>query len=220
VVLKKESFWKNPNAMSGEIFSKKEAYDAQKQEKTRFQKRRNFGKSAKKFAVWIVVLMTVLFTGAGALVSLQNTSSQAPRISIEDYVARFPIQSREHIKVGESHPAYNSNPPTSGWHYEEEAKWRIYDEELPDEQLVHNLEHCGIWISYQPAISSSTKSAIAAFARQFPTKIIVTPRAKNDAPISLASWGLLMKLSDFDQDKMGAFVAAFINKNGPECGTQ
>jgi hypothetical protein len=136
---------------------------------------------------------------------------------LEDYIIHYPIQGRDHIEVGQSHPNYNSNPPTSGWHYEEAAEWGIYDKELPDEQLVHNLEHCGIWISYQPTIPVDQKEALVAFAKAFPSKVILTPRSKNDSPIALASWGILMKLNDYNQDLMTAFLAAFLNKNGPEC---
>jgi len=28
----------------------------------------------------------------------------------------FPIQGQQHITPGQTHPAYNSDPPTSGWH--------------------------------------------------------------------------------------------------------
>src|SRR3989344_5078 len=52
------------------------------------------------------------------------------------------------VAVGASHEAYNSNPPTSGPHYEQPSRWGVSQAELPDEQLIHNLEHGGIWISY------------------------------------------------------------------------
>jgi len=201
-----------------EIFiSKKEEYDFKRQKKIRQSKRRLVLKSLKKVAVWITVVMTIIFTGAGIVISLRGAGSRVDVKILKDYLNVYAIQGRDHIAIGSSHPEYNSNPPTSGWHYEKEAEWGIYDEELPDEQLVHNLEHCGVWISYQPTISSETKDKLLSFARRFPSKMIVTPRARNDSAIALASWGVLLKLPDYREDLMTAFVTSFLNRNGPEC---
>jgi hypothetical protein len=201
----------------GEIFSRKGEYEAKKAEKVRSQKRRSLLKLAKHVGVWMVVILTILFTAGGVLFSLWQDAGQPNVTALENSLSRYPLQGREHIPVGAAHPAYNSNPPTSGWHYEKPAKWGIYEEELADEQIVHNLEHCGIWISYQPTLSPDLKAVVLNFAKQFPTKMIVTPRAANDAPIVFASWGVLMKLDRFDQDKAEAFVTSFLNRNGPEC---
>ena len=59
-----------------------------------------------------------------------------------------PIMAVRHIQIGEQHEPYNSDPPTSGPHYAQPAQAGFYDEALPDEQLVHNLEHGYIVIWY------------------------------------------------------------------------
>ena len=59
-----------------------------------------------------------------------------------------PIQGRDHIKVGANHPSYNSNPPTSGPHYEEPVAAGVYESEYADENLIHSLEHGYVIISY------------------------------------------------------------------------
>ncbi len=121
----------------------------------------------------------------------------------------FPIVSREHIAIGASHTPYNSNPPTSGPHYEQPAEWGVYQTELPDEQLIHNLEHGGIWISYT-TIDDATKGALEQIAKSH-VKIIVTPRLKDDAPIVLVSWGQLQKLQAYDEQAILKFIK--INSN-------
>ncbi|MFA4871661.1 MAG: DUF3105 domain-containing protein [Patescibacteria group bacterium] len=120
-----------------------------------------------------------------------------------------PILGVQHISVGASHPAYNSNPPTSGWHYAQPANWGVYQTELPDEQVVHNLEHGGVWISYKE-IDDATKVALEKIGRAN-SQIIVTPRRANDAHIALASWGRLQKLEQFDETAIMNFIKA--NKN-------
>lgn len=122
----------------------------------------------------------------------------------------YPILGQQHINVGASHPTYNSNPPTSGWHYAEPAEWGIYENELPDEKLVHNLEHGGIWISYKD-VDEGVKTKLGDIGRRYPQSVIVTPREKNDEKIILASWGRLQKFSQYDEESIIKFIKA--NKN-------
>ena len=123
-----------------------------------------------------------------------------------------------HIAVGAAHLPYNSNPPTSGPHHLEPATWGIYQKELSDEVLVHNLEHGGIWISYGD-IDQPTKQKIETLAKQYPDKLIVTPRGNDDARIVLASWGRLLKLESFDEPTIIAFIRT--NKNrAPEANVR
>ncbi|KKU11348.1 MAG: hypothetical protein UX17_C0081G0006 [Parcubacteria group bacterium GW2011_GWC2_45_7] len=117
---------------------------------------------------------------------------------------------REHIAMGATHPPYNSNPPTSGWHYGQAADWGFYDRELPDEQVIHNLEHGGVWIAYKD-IDESTQLKLQELARRYPGSVIVTHRPGNDAKIALASWGRLDKLDNFDEGRMVQFIRD--NKN-------
>ena len=61
---------------------------------------------------------------------------------------RFPIQGQQHIQAGQTHPAYNSDPPTSGWHYDTPLASGFHEQPVADEQLVHNLEHGHVVIAY------------------------------------------------------------------------
>ncbi len=127
----------------------------------------------------------------------------------------YPDQGRAHIYAGERHPPYNSNPPTSGWHLPAPAAWGFYANELPDELVVHNLEHGGIWISYKNPNDSQLTEKLEALARRFPVKVIITVRPKNDSPIAVAAWGRLLTLDHYDEQQTIAFINAFKNK-GPE----
>ena len=124
----------------------------------------------------------------------------------------YPIQGRDHIVIGAAHDPYNSNPPTSGSHYEQPANWGFYDTELPDEQLVHNLEHGGIWISYT-GIDEETLSNLKKIAQAYPGSVVVTSRAKNEQKIILASWGTLKRLTDYDKDVIIDFINTHKNKS-------
>src|SRR6266498_134025 len=90
----------------------------------------------------------------------------------------FPIQSRDHIEVGVTHPAYNSNPPTGGWHYAQPSDWGVYTEanNQPDERFLHNLEHGGVWISYNPdKANKDTIDKLTTLTKSYSSKVILSP---------------------------------------------
>lgn len=124
----------------------------------------------------------------------------------------FPILPSGHVPAGTRVTTYNSNPPTSGPHWPTPAAWGIYSDPLPDEQLVHNLEHGGIWVSYGD-VDAATRAKLEAYARTYPEAIVLTPRPQNESWIVLASWGRLQKFDAFDEQRMTAFLSANLNKS-------
>ncbi len=153
---------------------------------------------------WTIGIVLVIAISYGLILIARKDQQPLPGEALT-------IQGQEHIAVGASHPEYNSNPPTSGWHYAQPARWGVHQTELPDEQLIHNLEHGGIWISYM-GIDDSTRSALEKIATS-QSKVIIEPRAKNDAPIVLAAWGRLLKLEKFDEQTIVAFIGANRNRS-------
>lgn len=207
------------------LLDEPKSYQEKKRVKERIAFKKTLKKRLKAVFVWTVVILMILFFGGGALISLIERPGieergRPRRLSVENRVKVFSDQGVAHISDGEVFADYNSNPPTSGPHYAAAAKWGIYEEELPDERLLHNLEHCGIWISYRPDIPAEEKAKIEAFARGFPSKIIVTPRAKNSSPIALAAWTRLLELDSFSEEDANGFAALYLNKIGPECSAR
>ncbi|HET6781858.1 MAG TPA: DUF3105 domain-containing protein [bacterium] len=127
----------------------------------------------------------------------------------------YPNQGRDHISRGAPHPPYNSNPPTSGWHDPSPAPWGLYTNEIADEILVHNLEHGGIWISYRDPKDQEVIDQLAELIKRFPSKVIVTPRPKNDSRIAVAAWTRLLTLEQYDEEQILDFIKAHRNR-GPE----
>ena len=163
--------------------------------------------------VGLLVLVGVAWLVQGAVRSGSGTTgsggaSQAP-------IVDYPALSRDHILIGQAHPPYNSNPPTSGWHYAQPADWGYYNEALPDEVVVHNLEHGGIWLSYQRADDTALIDQLVALSRRSRSKVIVTLRPRNDTRLAVAAWGHLMKLDQYDEKAIVNFINRFKNR-GPE----
>ena len=160
-----------------------------------------------------IILITIVL-----VVIVRNTiAEQNPPgdLSIPDTSVSYPNQGQTHIEIGASHPAYNSNPPTSGWHYAQPAPWGIYPNQLPDEVLVHNLEHGGIWMSYQDPTNQDIINQLKDIANRYPSHIIVEPRPQNDSPVAVAAWGQLLKMDTVNADVIYAFIRRY-RKHGPE----
>ena len=141
--------------------------------------------------------------------SIGPSSREQPGVFMAD-------QGREHVALGTAFN-YNSNPPTSGPHHVNPAEWGVYSEEIPDQVLIHNLEHGGIWIAYKPGIGPAVAARLDAIAKEFGRKVIMAPRSANDADIALAAWNYLDKFSqtEFSEERVRKFIQAHINR-GPE----
>lgn len=122
---------------------------------------------------------------------------------------------KDHIMPNAAHPPYNSNPPTSGWHTEETAKWGIHAASVSDEMQVHNLEHGGIVIQYAPEIDTNIRQRLEEITRRYASKVLLAPRARLDRNIALTAWTYLDKFDAFDECRIIGFIDAHINK-GPE----
>jgi len=139
-----------------------------------------------------------------------------------------PIQSADHIEIGQPHEPYNSDPPTSGPHYKVPAQGGYYEEAPPDEQLVHNLEHGYVIIWYNCQRSPSGGGALTtgqcnqlkqlirdtmarggASSRTSTPKLIAVPRPTLDTQLALTTWGRLDKFEAFDQNRVLNFIRAF-----------
>ncbi|MEZ4658171.1 MAG: DUF3105 domain-containing protein [Caldilineaceae bacterium] len=137
------------------------------------------------------------------------------------------MQGNIHIEQGATSPvAYNSTPPTSGPHYPNIVAWQVYEEPFAYEQLIHNLEDSGVLIYYQcaepcpdlfqqlsdfaqPYIDGGRHVAVIPNDPAWTTADGRHPHADIGAPIAVVAWQKLLKLDEFDGDKMAQFVEAY-----------
>lgn len=187
---------------------KKEERERSRAEKGRQDKAQNIKKSLFRYAPWIAILVGL---GYGLFLLVQSTGPDG-----EDFSMAYKIQGREHITIGAQHPEYNSNPPSSGWHYASPARGGFYDDPLPDEQVIHNLEHGNIWIAYHPDIGDEAKTTLEDFAGQY---VVVSPRSSNEGDVSLVAWGRVDTFNTdggiVDEARIKDFISRYDNR-GPE----
>ena len=168
--------------------------------------------------------MKIFFGSIGALVllvialliwsSLFGPEPQSPRPFMGE---KIPNQGSPHVARGETHPDYNSNPPTSGWHWGDGvAGAGIKKEEVPDELILHSMEHGAAVVWYNADLPQDDIEKIqAAYNAAKVAKKIMVPRANLDVPVALTSWGYLLKLDSIDGAKITEFILSN-NDRGPE----
>ena len=133
---------------------------------------------------------------------------------------RLPDQGNRHVDPGQEHVAYNSLPAVSGPHYPQPlapAPWGEHTEPLPDEVLVHNLEHAGVGLLYDcpegcPELVQQLREMMS-----LADKVILAPYPGMETKIALTAWTFIDRLEEFDEERIRAFMGAHINSaNAPE----
>ncbi|MSQ34765.1 MAG: DUF3105 domain-containing protein [Dehalococcoidia bacterium] len=129
-------------------------------------------------------------------------------------------EGREHVAAGQSHAPYMTKPATSGDHwftppvtlapYGAPARWGIYDEVLPDEVLIHNLEHGGIGMHYDcPDGCDDLVNRIKDLVTTSKSQFIVSPYLGMPKKIAITAWRHVMYMDAFDQEKIIEFIREY-----------
>jgi hypothetical protein len=142
--------------------------------------------------------------------------------------------------LGHDHVAgpvtYTELPPVGGPH---SAIWMnagVYTKPVPTERAVHNLEHGGVWITYNPNLSAADVKTLTAFVskqslipengdgvtNQSNRYIDLSPWASNalPTPIVISAWGYQLQVTSPTDARLQAFVDKFRNSQtySPEFG--
>ena len=117
--------------------------------------------------------------------------------------------------------AYNSAPPASGDHWSAASRCGFFDDPVPDERIVHNLEHSNIVISYHlpdPADLASLKDYYndmdAGWRNNF---TVARPYAEiAEGQVALSAWGVIDVMDGVDPERIDRFYAHYVGRLGPE----
>jgi hypothetical protein len=120
-----------------------------------------------------------------------------------------------HIADGTIGGPYSTVPATSGQHWNTPGEWGVYPPSSPaiESQAIHNLEHGGIVIWYQPlqtdpADVQSLTDYVQQQVRSSRFKVILSPWTGQDFghPIAVTSWNWLLYQDELDMDQIRAFL--------------
>ena len=136
---------------------------------------------------------------------------------------QMPDEGQRHIPNDTSGVYKAPYPPTSGQHWGNTwADWAMYDDPIPPEVFVHNLEHGGIVLLYRcdkpcPEIVAELNDLFKTFpkAKHGKVKMVVAPDPKLRTPIAILAWTWLDELPALDRDRLLRFYRAHVDQ-GPE----
>ena len=114
--------------------------------------------------------------------------------------------------------AYNSRPPTSGSHPTEGMPYGYSDSPIPAEAAVHNMEHGGVVVWYQPNDPDLALSVSQLVRGLGASCLVAGPYADMDSRVAATAWGRLLALDEFDGQQIRDFVDAYRGRTGPEAG--
>lgn len=190
-------------------------------------------KKSRNFNYFIgVCFAVVLLAAIGGLVLLSRNKGATSSTELGDMVAPPAAPNdRLHIRKGEEHVDYTTNPPSSGPHYAGvnsvdgvgPIECKTYTQEVEDESVIHNLEHGVVWVSYQDINDKVLAESLKSITEDY-TKVVLSPRSKNDSKIAVVSWGRVLKLEALDEQKIRDFIKLYRSSAAaPErfasCGT-
>jgi hypothetical protein len=171
--------------------------------------------------VLVVAVIVFGFLGGGG----QDLDTEAA--PVEDYphaeLQMFPPDpaGRTHFPQGETYDAYNSNPPTSGPHTNVAAGPAVYEQPVPKETVVHNMEHGNVVIWYNcgggPEPLDATECGelrqglgnITTEANNNGKQVVMTPYPDMENRIALTAWQFLDAFDEFDESRVRTFVDTF-----------
>jgi hypothetical protein len=122
---------------------------------------------------------------------------------------------------------YNTNPPTTGRHYEIPAEDGIYGQAPQDEQLVHTMEHGRVIIWVKPSLPEQQRADLRALVEDDSYQMVLVPRRNMPYAVAATAWNAdpapggtgRMLLCDEVNDKTFDALAAFRDEHrsqGPE----
>ena len=130
-----------------------------------------------------------------------------------------PDDGARHLAPGAPGSGYSESPATSGPHWfgpttpvgvPAPARWGVYQFPLPDEILVHNLEHGGIAIHYNcPVGCNEVVDQLQALIPTNRSQFIMSPYPGMETRIAITAWRRHLRLDEFDESLIKEFIIEF-----------
>ena len=166
----------------------------------------------KQLGIWGGGLLVI--AGLIAVVISGGSSSSTERPDPPAGTEVIPAGSAQHVTGGVDYPAV---PPAGGAHDPTPLACGFYDSEVPDENVVHSLEHGVVWVTYRPDISDAELDTLRGIGRQRET--IVSPLPEQSSPVIATAWERQIQLSGANDPRLDQFIRAFRDApSSPEPG--
>lgn len=163
-----------------------------------------YGAAGGLVAIVVIVLGVLLVAGAGggdggsggADVLPEGGEVAAQRITDLDEAAAaagcelesFRVKTRDHTADPAERIAYESDPPTSGKHYQTPAEDGQYSESPDVKELVHSLEHGRVIIWFKKSLPEAQRATLRALYDEDVYQLIITPNETMKYAVAATAW--------------------------------
>ena len=129
-----------------------------------------------------------------------------------------PLEGAGHVDFGQT-VSYGTTPPTSGSHWGAPADCGVYDREVADEHVVHNMEHGHVIISYNLPDAADAER-IEGLAEKLPDLGewgIVRPYSKIDpGTVAMTAWRVIDTVKGVDKQRITSFYETYYRNRHSE----
>ena len=128
------------------------------------------------------------------------------------------MATRDHITEG-TDIEYNTTLPTSGTHWPKPSKCGFFEDGLPNERIVHNLEHSNIVISYNFSSGSEVerlKDVLKGIGLNNTLGVTRFYEKIESGTVAMAAWGILDTMEGIDEERIKKFFETYAGNLGPE----
>ena len=188
---------------------------------------------SNKFILIVSIVIAVLVIGSFAAVPIFQSLGGTGEVTLgtaEAYVngvgeKQEIMRTKNHVDLNsdsaDDDVVYNSFPPTSGDHWSAAQSCGFYEGPIPDERVVHNLEHSNIVISYNlpnQADVEALKEIYNDLEDSWRNHFTVVRPYDEIAPgqIGLSAWGVLDVMDGIDEARIIRFYEHYVGRLGPE----
>lgn len=101
---------------------------------------------------------------------------------------------------------YEQDPPVGGQHADRWLDCGAYETQVRAENVVHDLEHGTVLVTYRPGTSAADVGRLEAL---LPDNGILSPWDGQDAPVVVTVWGRQLALTGADDPRLPLFIDTF-----------
>lgn len=131
----------------------------------------------------------------------------------------FPDEGSTHLAEGAPTPNYGTNPPTSGDHSASAQADGAYENQVPDENALHALEHGRVGLQYDPDLPESDQLALKGVFDESPSGMVFFPNPDMRYEVAATAWTNLLICETYEGEETLLALRAFRDQyrgQGPE----
>ncbi len=196
--------------------------------RARLEAQRRAARRKRMRVIWGSLVGVAAIAGIVVAVVLSNRSSTLARGELDDLAAAAGCETPQSVpEEGRNHTGdinvavdYQTEPPTSGDHFDQWEDTGIHLTPIPETVQVHNLEHGHVGVQYTDELPDDVITALEEAVRGDNRWAFLAPKPDMDVPLAFNAWTRLSRCeTPGDASSVGDYASQFIaqmKQGGPE----